>query len=54
MIQVLTSAAKVMSELQEDLVFDVEAVPKGKRSNIPIRDQYDIQCRDSFVASAEI
>jgi len=34
---VLTSAAKVMSELQEDLVFDVEAVPEGERSGMPIR-----------------
>jgi len=39
---VLTSAAKVMSELQEDLVFDKEEVPEGEtgeRSRMPIREQ---------------
>ena len=47
MIQVLNSAAKVMSELQEELVFDIRE--EGERS---AQNVYGVQC-DSFDACAK-
>ena len=47
MIQVLNSAAKVMSELQEELVFDIKAEVETSTQNV-----YGMQS-DSFGAYAK-